>query len=61
MGVFGSLWDVGHAGGPVLAGPLIGWLGYGIAFPIVAAAIASALACFVVGGRRAFGRSPGSK
>ncbi|WP_237480243.1 MFS transporter [Lichenibacterium dinghuense] len=61
MGVFGSLWDVGHAGGPILAGPLIGWLGYRIAFPIVAAAIASALACFVLGGDRAFGRPPMSK
>jgi len=56
MGVFGSLWDVGHAGGPLLAGLLIGALGYGPAFAIVGAAMVGALAVFL-----AFSREHGSQ
>ncbi len=48
MGVFGSLWDVGHAGGPLLAGLLIGVLGYGTAFAIVGAVMVAALGTFLV-------------
>lgn len=55
MGVFGSLWDVGHAGGPLLAGLLIGALGYGPAFAIVGAAMIGALVVFLV-----FSRGHGS-
>lgn len=51
MGVFGSLWDIGHASGPLLAGVLIAWLGYQAAFAIIAAAIVAALAVFVTGSR----------
>ena len=51
MGVFGSLWDVGHASGPLVAGVLIVWLGYQAAFAIIAAAILTALFVFVLGSR----------
>ncbi|MBN6742503.1 MFS transporter, partial [Acidithiobacillus sp. MC6.1] len=57
MGVFGSLWDIGHATGPLVAGILIGWLGYRDAFGIIAAAIIMALLIFVAGSRGpAFGK-----
>lgn len=52
MGVFGSLWDIGHAGGPLNAGFLIAGLGYQTAFLIIAATIVAALVVFVVGSRR---------
>jgi len=52
MGVFGSLWDIGHAGGPFVAGFLIAALGYRTAFLIIAATIMAALAVFVVGSAR---------
>jgi len=32
MGVFGTIFDVGHASGPILGGLLVGSLGYGWAF-----------------------------
>lgn len=51
MGVFGSLWDIGHAGGPLIAGFLIAGLGYRTAFAILAAAIVTALVMFVLGSR----------
>ncbi len=51
MGVFGSLWDIGHATGPLVAGVLIAWLGYHSAFIILAVAIVTALTIFVLGSR----------
>ncbi len=36
MGVFGTIWDMGEAAGPILAGILIGSLGYLPAFSIIA-------------------------
>jgi len=51
MGVFGSLWDIGHAAGPLVAGFLIVALGYRSAFLVIAAVIVCALAIFIVGGR----------
>ena len=51
MGVFGSLWDIGHASGPLVAGVLIAWLGYRAAFGIIAGAIVIALVVFVFGSR----------
>lgn len=39
MGVFGSIWDTGHATGPILAGILVGAIGYRWAFGIVAVLI----------------------
>lgn len=51
MGVFGSLWDIGHAAGPLVAGVLIASLGYQSAFALIAAAILAALTIFLIGGR----------
>lgn len=36
MGVFGTLFDVGHASGPILGGILVGLLGLGPAFAVLA-------------------------
>lgn len=36
MGVFGTIMDVGHAGGPILSGFLIGLFGYRFAFGFIA-------------------------
>lgn len=52
MGVFGSLWDTGHAAGPLAAGFLVAALGYRHAFLIIAIAILVALAVFIVGSLR---------
>jgi len=52
MGVFGSLWDIGHAVGPLVAGVLIAWLDYRDAFALIAAAILTALAIFLIGSRQ---------
>lgn len=41
MGVFGTIWDVGEAAGPIVAGILIGRLGYEPAFDVIAAIIAT--------------------
>ena len=50
MGVFGTILDIGEAAGPMLAGFLIGGLGYAATFDVLAAVIAAvtvALATFV--------------
>lgn len=49
MGVFGSLWDVGHASGPIITGFLIAGLGYSVAFLLVSIAIVLALVAFLIG------------
>lgn len=49
MGVFGSLWDVGHATGPLVAGVLIGLVGYRLSFLVIALAILVALGVFISG------------
>jgi MFS transporter, DHA1 family, multidrug resistance protein len=35
MGVFGTIWDIGEAAGPMLAGVLIGGLGYATTFDVL--------------------------
>jgi DHA1 family multidrug resistance protein-like MFS transporter len=37
--VFGTIWDIGEAAGPILAGILIGQIGYEPAFDVIAAII----------------------
>jgi MFS family permease len=37
MGVFGTIWDIGEAAGPMIAGFLIGRLGYASTFDVLAA------------------------
>jgi hypothetical protein len=46
MGVFGTIWDIGEAAGPILAGILIGQLGYQPAFDVIAVIIAVVAAAF---------------
>jgi MFS family permease len=41
MGVFGTIWDVGEAAGPMIAGFLIGGLGYAATFDVLAAITAA--------------------
>jgi len=41
MGVFGTIWDIGEAAGPMIAGFLIGGLGYAATFDVLAAVIAA--------------------
>ncbi len=41
MGVFGTIWDVGEAAGPMIAGFLIGGLGYAATFDVLAVIIAA--------------------
>jgi MFS transporter, DHA1 family, multidrug resistance protein len=41
MGVFGTIWDIGEAAGPMLAGFLIGRLGYAGTFDVLAVIIAA--------------------
>jgi MFS transporter, DHA1 family, multidrug resistance protein len=42
IGVFGTIWDIGEAAGPMIAGFLIGGLGYAATFDVLAAIIAAA-------------------
>ena len=58
MGVFGSLWDIGHAAGPLIAGLLIAGLGYRPAFLIMALLILTALAVFFAGAKPLNGTQP---
>jgi len=39
MGVFGTIWDIGEAAGPMIAGVLIGNLGYTATFDVLAVVI----------------------
>lgn len=52
MGVFGSLWDAGHAGGPVIFGFLLVALGYRTSWLIMALVMAAALLVFLFGTKR---------
>jgi DHA1 family multidrug resistance protein-like MFS transporter len=48
MGVFGTIWDIGEALGPILAGFLIASLGYSPAFALIASLMMAAALCFAV-------------
>ena len=52
MGVFGSLWDAGHAAGPVVFGFLLLALGYRTSWLIMALVMIAALLVFLLGTRR---------
>lgn len=52
MGVFGSLWDTGHAAGPVVFGLLLVALGYRTSWLIMGIAMVASLAVFLIGTRR---------
>jgi DHA1 family multidrug resistance protein-like MFS transporter len=53
MGVFGSLWDAGHATGPIVFGFLLVALGYRTSWLIMALVMVIALLIFLFGTRRA--------
>ena len=56
LGAFGTLFDVGHASGPLLAGLLIGWFGgqdYRAPFALIAAILVLAALLFRIGVRPA--------
>ena len=46
MGVFGTIWEIGEAAGPILAGILIAQIGYQPAFDIIAVIIAAVAGVF---------------
>lgn len=60
MGLFGTIWDVGEAAGPILAGVLIGQIGYTTAFDLIAAIIAAVALAFAAGVRVAPAPAGGS-
>jgi len=51
MGVFGSLWDTGHAAGPVLFGLLLLVMGYRMAWLLMVCIMVAAVLIFLVGMR----------
>jgi MFS family permease len=48
MGVFGTIWDVGEAAGPIAAGILIARLGYATTFDVLAAVTVVAALVFAL-------------
>ena len=48
MGMQGAIMDIGHASGPILAGFLVGGLGFQLAFPIIGGVVLVAAAGFGV-------------
>jgi MFS family permease len=48
MGVFGTIWDIGEAAGPMIAGFLIGGLGYASTFDLLAAVSVATAAAFML-------------
>ena len=49
MGTFGTIFDIGHASGPILAGILIARFDYLYAFWIISAILISSVPVFVLG------------
>ena len=47
MGAFGTIFDIGHASGPICAGLLIGWGGYQVSFPLLAVSMIIAIPLFL--------------
>ena len=47
MGAFGTIFDVGHASGPILGGLLVGGMGYQMSFPLMAVALFIAIPVFL--------------
>lgn len=48
MGTFGTIFDIGHASGPIVTGLLVASLGYGPAFLLVAALLIASVPMFLV-------------
>ncbi len=49
MGTFGTIFDIGHASGPILAGILIAQLDYLYAFWIMSAILITSIPVFMLG------------
>ncbi len=49
MGTFGTIYDIGHASGPILAGILIAQFDYLYAFWIISAILISSVPVFILG------------
>ena len=47
MGAFGTIFDIGHAAGPICAGLLIGWGGYQVSFSLLAVLVILAIPVFL--------------
>ena len=47
MGVFGTIFDIGHASGPILGGLLVGALGYGWAFALMSCVLIAVIPWFL--------------
>ena len=47
MGTFGTIFDIGHASGPILAGFLIARFDYGYSFMIMASLLVAAVPLFL--------------
>lgn len=47
MGAFGTIFDIGHAAGPICAGLLIGWGGYQVSFSLLAVLVFLAIPVFL--------------
>ena len=48
MGTFGTIFDVGHAAGPIVTGLLVASFGYGPAFAIVATLLCASIPLFLI-------------
>jgi MFS family permease len=48
MGTFGTIFDVGHAAGPIVTGLLVASLGYSLAFIIVASLLVASVPLFLL-------------
>ncbi len=48
LGIFGTIWDIGHASGPILAGVLVGSVGYLACFGTIAAVMTIGLLTFAL-------------
>ncbi|MBU1041209.1 MAG: MFS transporter [Proteobacteria bacterium] len=49
MGTFGTIFDVGHASGPILGGVLVAWLDFRLAFAVLAVVLLAAIPVFLAG------------
>jgi MFS transporter, DHA1 family, multidrug resistance protein len=49
MGTFGTIFDVGHASGPILGGLLVAALDFRLAFAVLAVVLLAAIPVFLAG------------
>jgi DHA1 family multidrug resistance protein-like MFS transporter len=61
MGTFGTIFDVGHASGPILAGLLIARFDYFYAFLMMGAILIAGIPVFVLGVKEERGRGAAAR